>query len=121
MERVCFLNKVKLSRIIFDVIRQELNAEDILIQNNPYNPYKSKCIVLAENRRKQLLAVSTIYNGILYFTLDIYIKGQRTKRIAMFGPYGCVGYDYTRKEREEFEKDCAIEFWKAYDQITKYL
>lgn len=121
MERVCFQNKIKISRIIFDIIRSELNIEHVLIQNNPYNSLKSKCIVLAENKHTQLLAVSTIYDGTLHFTLDLYRRNQRIKRVNMFGHAGNVGYDYTRKTREEFEKDCAKEFWKAYDTINAYL
>ena len=121
MERVCFLHKVKQSRIIFDVIRQELNIEDMLIENNPYNLIKSKCIVIMENKNTQVLAASTIYDGMLHFTLDVYKRGYRVKRIPMFGYCGQVNYDFTRKCREDFEKDCASEFWKAYDKLPIYL
>ena len=121
MNRVCFLNKIEISRIIFNVIRKELNLENELIQRNPYNSCQSRCLVLMENKTTQVLAVSTIYDGLLHFTIDVYRKGYRVNRVCMFGPYGCVGYNFTRNEQKEFEKDCAAEFWNAYEQLPKFL
>ena len=74
-----------------------------------------------QNGRFQIYVVSSIRDNALHFTMDIYRYSKRIKRINMFGLYGNVGYDYTRKNKEEFEKDCVIEFWKAYDKIPKYI
>lgn len=120
MERVCFLKRIEISRIIFNVIRREFNIENVLIENNPHIA-KSKSILLMQNRRFQIYVVSSIRDNALHFTMDIYRYSKRIKRINMFGLYGNVGYDYTRKNKEEFEKDCVIEFWKAYDKIPKYI
>lgn len=121
MERVCFLHKVKVSRIVFDAVREALHLEEVTIKDNPYNPVRSKCITLAENHNTEVLLVSTIWSGTLHFTIDIYKKGQRIKRIDMFGPHGNVGYEFTRLDKEEFGNISVQEFWKAYDQIPKYL
>ena len=117
MERVCFLHKVKISRIVFDSVRAELNLDEVPIKDNPYNSYKSKCITLTEKKNTEVLLVSSIWSGTLHFTIDIYRNGQRIKRIEMFGPHGNVGYEFTRLNQEEFYKVSAEEFWKAYSHI----
>ena len=120
MERICFLNKVEISRIIFDIIRQELNIEDRVIENNPYNEIRSKCILLNTNGNNQLYLVSTIYDGSLHFTLDVYRRGKRIRRSNMFGNAGNVSYTFTRQTKEDFEKDCISEFWRAYNNLPRY-
>ena len=121
MERVCFLHKVKISRIVFDSVRAELNLDEVPIKDNPYNSYKSKCITLTEKKNTEVLLVSSIWLGTLHFTIDIYRNGQRIKRIEMFGPHGNVGYEFTRLDKEEFYKVSAEEFWKAYSHIPHNL
>ena len=121
MERVCFLHKVKISRIVFDSVRAELNLDEVPIKDNPYNSYKSKCITLTEKKNTEVLLVLYIWAGTMQFTIDIYRNGQRIKRIEMFGPHGNVGYEFTRLDKEEFYKVSAEEFWKAYSHIPHNL
>ena len=120
MERVCFLPKIKVSRIVFNVVRQELNLEDVPIENHP-NPInrKTKCIRIAENKNTLILLTSAIYAGTLHFFIEILKNNQVVRRIGMFSASGNVGYDYTRKTQEDFMKDCVTEFWKAYEKVPK--
>lgn len=119
MERIYTLHKVKISRIIFDVIRKELQCEDKLIENNPY--YPGKCISIYQNNKYNLQVESTIHNGFLHFNINLYYGDIHIKRFNMFGSNGIVSYEYTRNTREDFEKLCIDEFRDAYSEAVIYL